>query len=164
MSKYEVFSGPYFPAFGLNTERYKVFFLILSESRKIRTRKNSVFRYFSRCANSLLSEDFYRWIIGAVNLYFMNYLCMVIILFSTDLCKYAFSKYSFGKLSYNLSVFLGLLPVLFCIWCHLRRLKNIWLTIQALFLLFFSHFIKMNCWKIKDSTSIQKSFEFIKKV
>ena len=25
MSKYGVFSGPYFPAFGLNTERYSVF-------------------------------------------------------------------------------------------------------------------------------------------
>ena len=25
MSKYEIFSGPYFPAFGLNTERYEVF-------------------------------------------------------------------------------------------------------------------------------------------
>ena len=25
MSKYGVFSGPYFPAFGLNMERYKVF-------------------------------------------------------------------------------------------------------------------------------------------
>ena len=26
MSKYGVFSGPYFPAFGLNTERYFVYF------------------------------------------------------------------------------------------------------------------------------------------
>ena len=34
VSKYGVFSGPYFPAFGLNTE-------------KIRTRKNSVFGLFS---------------------------------------------------------------------------------------------------------------------
>ena len=38
MSKYEVFPGLYFPAFGLNTERYGV----------IRTRKNSVFGHFSR--------------------------------------------------------------------------------------------------------------------
>ena len=32
------FSGPYFPAFGLNTERYSVSFRIQSEYRKIRTR------------------------------------------------------------------------------------------------------------------------------
>ena len=39
MSKYGVFSGPYFPAFGLNTERYFVSLRIQSECRKIRTRK-----------------------------------------------------------------------------------------------------------------------------
>ena len=42
VSKYEVFSGPYFAALGLNTERY-VSLCIQSESGKIRTRKNSVF-------------------------------------------------------------------------------------------------------------------------
>ena len=33
-----LYSGPYFPAFGLNTERYKVSLLIQSECGKIRTR------------------------------------------------------------------------------------------------------------------------------
>ena len=33
------FSGPYFPAFGLNTERDGVFLFIQSECGKIRTRK-----------------------------------------------------------------------------------------------------------------------------
>ena len=33
------FSGPLFPAFGLNTERYEVSLCIQSESGKIRTRK-----------------------------------------------------------------------------------------------------------------------------
>ena len=57
-SKYGVFSGPYFSAFGLNTEIYFVNFRILSECGvnlriqsewvKIRTRKNSVFGNFSR--------------------------------------------------------------------------------------------------------------------
>ena len=47
-SKYGVFSGPYFPAFGLNTERYGAFFRIQSECGKIRTRKNSVFGHFPR--------------------------------------------------------------------------------------------------------------------
>ena len=33
------FSGPYFPTFGLNTERYWTYLRIQSECRKIRTRK-----------------------------------------------------------------------------------------------------------------------------
>ena len=43
MSKYGVFSGPYFPVFGLNTEIYSVNLRIQSAYRKLRTRKNSVF-------------------------------------------------------------------------------------------------------------------------
>ena len=34
------FSGPYFPAFGLNTEIYRVTLRIQSECAKIRTRKS----------------------------------------------------------------------------------------------------------------------------
>ena len=49
-SKYGVFSDPYFPTFGLNTTRYGVYLRIQSECGKIRTRKNSVFGHFSRCA------------------------------------------------------------------------------------------------------------------
>ena len=45
VSKYGVFSGPYFPAFGL---RYKVSLRIQSEFGKIRTRKNSVLGHSSR--------------------------------------------------------------------------------------------------------------------
>ena len=41
--KYGVISGPYFPALGLNTERY-------SECGEIQTRNNSVFGHFSRSA------------------------------------------------------------------------------------------------------------------
>ena len=47
MSKYGVFSGPYFPAFGLNTERYEVPLRIQFECGKIRTRKNSVSGHIS---------------------------------------------------------------------------------------------------------------------
>ena len=47
VSKYGVISGPYFPAFGLNTERYASL-RIQSKCGKIRTRNNSVFAYFSR--------------------------------------------------------------------------------------------------------------------
>ena len=46
-SKYSVISGPYFPAFGLNTEIYSVNLCIQSEYRKIRTRNSSVFCHFS---------------------------------------------------------------------------------------------------------------------
>ena len=46
MSKYGVFSGPSFPAFGLNTERYSASLCSESEYGKRRTRKNSVFGHF----------------------------------------------------------------------------------------------------------------------
>ena len=47
-------SSPYFPAFGLNTERYEVPFRIQPDCVKIRTRKNSVFGHFSSSSyNSL---------------------------------------------------------------------------------------------------------------
>ena len=59
MSKYEVFSGPYFPAFGLNTERYFVALCIQSECRKIRTRKNSVFGHFSRSVNARICDIYH---------------------------------------------------------------------------------------------------------
>ena len=49
--RHRSFSGSYFPAFGLNTERYEVFLRIQSECGKIRTRKKPVFRHFSRSAS-----------------------------------------------------------------------------------------------------------------
>ena len=48
VSKYGVFSGPYFTAFGLNMERYFVSLRIQPECGKIQTRKYSVFGHFSR--------------------------------------------------------------------------------------------------------------------
>ena len=45
--KYGVFSGPYFPVFGLDAEIYFVNLRIQSEYGKIRTKKNSVFKHFS---------------------------------------------------------------------------------------------------------------------
>ena len=48
VSKYGVIPGPYFTAFGLNTEVNGVNIRIQSEYRKIRTRNNSVFGHFSR--------------------------------------------------------------------------------------------------------------------
>ena len=47
MSKYGAFSGPYFPAFGLNRERHFVSLCIQSECGKIRAKKNSVFWHIS---------------------------------------------------------------------------------------------------------------------
>ena len=40
------YSGPHFPAFGLNTERYSVSLRIQSECGEIRTRKNPVSGHF----------------------------------------------------------------------------------------------------------------------
>ena len=48
VSKYGVFSGPYFPVFGLNTGIYGVDLCILPEYRKIRTRKTSIFGHYLR--------------------------------------------------------------------------------------------------------------------
>ena len=56
--KYGVLSGPYFPVFGLNTERYGVSLRIQSECWKIWTRKNSVFGHFSRSECVRSSEEF----------------------------------------------------------------------------------------------------------
>ena len=48
VSEYGVYSGPYYPVFGLNTKIYSLNLRIQSEYRKIQTRKNSVFGHFSR--------------------------------------------------------------------------------------------------------------------
>ena len=48
MSKYGVFSGPYFPVFRLNMDIYGVNLRIQSEYRKTWTIKNFVFGHFSR--------------------------------------------------------------------------------------------------------------------
>ena len=63
VSKYGVFSGLYFPAFGQNTERYEASLRIQSACGKTRTRKNSVFGQFSgsvsgfRCRIFLLKKQ-----------------------------------------------------------------------------------------------------------
>ena len=54
VSKCGVFCGPYFPEFGLNTERYSVSLHIQSKCGKIRTRKNSVFGHFSRSVKTMI--------------------------------------------------------------------------------------------------------------
>ena len=54
VAKYGVKYGPYFPAFELNTEIYRVIHRIKSEYRIIRTRNNSVFGHFSRNVYHLL--------------------------------------------------------------------------------------------------------------
>ena len=54
VSKYGVFSGLYFPLFGLNMGIYSVDLRIQSEYRKIRTRKNSVFGHFTQCIKEII--------------------------------------------------------------------------------------------------------------
>ena len=53
VSKYGVISGPYFPAFGLNTERYEVPLRIQFECGKIRTRNHYVFGHFPHSEGDL---------------------------------------------------------------------------------------------------------------
>ena len=50
--KYGVFSGLYFPAFGLNMEIYSVNLRIQSECEKILARRNFVFGHFSYSGTS----------------------------------------------------------------------------------------------------------------
>ena len=50
MSKYGVFSGPYFPVFKLNTKIHPVNLRIQSKYGKIQTRKNSAFGHISYSA------------------------------------------------------------------------------------------------------------------
>ena len=70
VSKYRVFSGLYFPVFGLNADIYGVNLRIQSEYRKIRTRKNSVCGRFlrSNCGNNIKNFWYYshenKWIIS----------------------------------------------------------------------------------------------------
>ena len=63
VSKYGVFSGPYFPEFGLNMKRYSVSLSIQLEYGKVRTRKNSVFGHFSR---SVVDGCFYDILVALV--------------------------------------------------------------------------------------------------
>ena len=53
----EEISGPYFPVFGKNMEIYGVNLRIQSECSKIRTRKSSVFGYFSRSVTGKYLEN-----------------------------------------------------------------------------------------------------------
>ena len=55
-----VFSAPYFPIFGLNTEIYSVNLGIQYQCTKIRTRKNSVFGYFTQWNQSIVFLEWFR--------------------------------------------------------------------------------------------------------
>ena len=79
VSKYGVFSGPYFPAFGLNTEIYSVNLRIQSEYRKIRTRKTSVFGHFSRSVEVAQELE---------DLYGNPYQCVLLLLMSHQPAKF----------------------------------------------------------------------------
>ena len=53
------FSGPYFPAFGLNTERYGECLSIQSKCGKIQTINNSEYGHFSLSVGICLISEFY---------------------------------------------------------------------------------------------------------
>ena len=79
MSKYGVFSGPYFPVFGLNKERYSVSLRIQSECGKIRTRRNSVFRHFLRSERPDIQGEWFK-----ASTKVMKRLCMMLVLAPMD--------------------------------------------------------------------------------
>ena len=84
VSKYGVFSGLYFPVFGLNTERYSISLHIQSQCAKIRTRKNSVFGHFWR------------------NVYFEFYLMFKLRL---SFCLSGLILFASIRISYNVALF-----------------------------------------------------------
>ena len=57
MSKYGVTSGPHFPTFGMNTERYEASLCIQSECGKIRTRNHSIFGHFPRRRTNFVNKS-----------------------------------------------------------------------------------------------------------
>ena len=77
------YSGPYFPASGLNTERYGVSLRIQSECRKIRTRENSVFGHFSR---SVFLTKYYNKRQNAVNIHFGGCFKSAFLLLKSSTC------------------------------------------------------------------------------
>ena len=91
----------------------------------------------SRCKYVKLWKVFIKkFVKGATKLYFMYYLCVIIILFSMGLYKSAFSTYSFGKtrfssfcvLVFRVSVSLAFnfqFCSMFWIECLLKRFNNI---------------------------------------
>ena len=119
VSKYEVFCGPSFPAFGLSafglyTERYSVSLRIQSKCWKIRTRKNSVFGHFSHSGHE--SRGFYGNMeyTNHIRLYFME----CISLFTDQ--KRAHNNKCFSEVysqhckTFNLEIFVKLLTGFRC--------------------------------------------------
>ena len=79
MSKYGVFSGPYFAVFGLNTEINGVNIHIQSEYRKIRTRNNSVFGHFSHSVVLIKPTKLVAKLASQAQVFVLSPLCMLCI-------------------------------------------------------------------------------------
>ena len=72
--RFRSFSGPYFPAFGLNTERYSVSLFIQYECGKMRTRKTpntETFYEVTVCANMYSFYPYYSYILQFLLLTFL---------------------------------------------------------------------------------------------
>ena len=61
LSKYGVFSGSYFPGFGLNTRIFSVNRGTQSEYREIRIRKNSIWTLLKQCSVFKTNRKHYTW-------------------------------------------------------------------------------------------------------
>ena len=77
VSKYEVFAGPYFPVFELNTEIYGVNIRIQPEYGKIRTRNNSISGHFSRSVGLIKSKELVANLASQAQALMWSQLCMV---------------------------------------------------------------------------------------
>ena len=83
VSKYGVFSGPYFPAFTLNTKRCFISLRIQSKCRKTGTRKNSVFGHISHSAGIFWTDKILIvwsfWSVNLVWVYINNFFTLLLV-------------------------------------------------------------------------------------
>ena len=74
VSKYGVFSGPYFPAFGLNTERYGISPYSVRMRENTDQKKRRIFGHLTHCVAQLFNELRLKCYSNLSEVYFV-YLC-----------------------------------------------------------------------------------------
>ena len=115
VSKYGVISGPYFPAFGLITERYELSLRIQSECGKIRTWNNSYLDTFHAVINAYFDQMFSKT------------LCKLVFKFLQAYGKWAFSEFALLKEQMDLEAILNIFVVIWKMFNQTRTISvEIW--------------------------------------
>ena len=113
-----------------------------------------------------LSKELAAKLKGTLKLCFTRYLCVIIILFSTVLCKSYFYTYSFGNIVPRLSLLF--LCSFFWIWWHPCKLYSIYIPYKVLcvFVLILQNYFWKQIWHYKSlliTTFLQSGFEYFLK-